>query len=130
MSFKDYFVPPGPNRTRTLSVRGLPQYPINVVEKSFKQRTVVVLQSWYGGCFRNQRSTVWITSSIFNSYGQSRPLFHLFSSFSHSNINFNKNKLKKVWMGFEPWAANGKQRRNLGAMVAAQFSYATLKDKI
>ena len=56
--------------------------------------------------------------------GQSRPLFRLFSSFSHSNINynFNKTKLKKKHRRCA-WDSNlrsqyGRYRWNHGAMAA------------
>ena len=47
---------------------------------------------------------------------QSRPLFRLFSSFSHSTFK----KAQMVCLGFEPVAANGRRRRNPRAMAAAQ----------
>ena len=55
--------------------------------------------------------------------GQSRPLFVLFSSFSHSNnkhrYNFNStNGIKMVCRDSNPGPKDGRRRRNHGAMVA------------
>ena len=62
--------------------------------------------------------------------GQSRPLFHLFSSFSHSNINFNNtNWEKKIWCArySNPGQQDGRSRQNHGAMtVAPLFAFVNM----
>ena len=60
--------------------------------------------------------------------GQSWPLFHLFLSFSHSNINSNFNYTswkKRSWCfgDLNPGPLDGRRRWNHGAMEAAQIRY-------
>ena len=61
--------------------------------------------------------------------GQSRPLFHLFSSFSHSNINYSSNSTLQIEqsvdgvLGVRTRARRieGRQRRNQGIIFAIKF---------
>ena len=71
-------------------------------------------------------SLVCCTESVFPLFflkmGQSRPLFCLFSSFSHYNFN---NRKKHRWCAWDsnPGLQDGRRRRNQGAMAATRVSF-------
>ena len=57
---------------------------------------------------------------FFNNMGQSRPLFRLFSSFSHHNSIINWKTRRWCAWELNPGLLDGRRRRNHWAMAAAQ----------
>ena len=71
----------------------------------------------------NRRNSMLI---FLKNLGQTWPLFPLFSSFYHSNINFhNTNRKKRRWCAWDlnPGLQDGRHRRNQGAMAAPSACY-------